>query len=44
MKEYIKELEKFLEDSDAGEIIFEKKPNGDVKISKKETKLIKKSK
>lgn len=41
MKEYVKELEFFITNSPVGEIIFEKKPNGDILISKRETKLIK---
>ncbi len=40
-KEYLKELESFIAKSSVGEIIFEKKPNGDILISKRETKLIK---
>ena len=40
-KEYMRELESFIEKSSAGEIIFEKKPNGDILISKRETRLIK---
>ena len=39
--EYLKELEGFIENSIVGEIIFEKKPNGDILISKRETRLIK---
>ncbi len=40
-KEYLIELESFITKSSAGEIVFEKKPNGDILISKRETKLIK---
>ena len=40
-KEYLKELESFIIKPSVGEINFEKKPNGDILISKRETKLIK---
>jgi hypothetical protein len=37
-----KELEKFMLDVGVGQIIFEKKPNGDLIICKQETELLKK--
>lgn len=42
--EYLKELEGFIKNALVGEILFEKKPNGDIFISKRETRLIKKGK